>query len=253
MSSTTHLVNLSVAIMLSLSVSQQGTALQADGNRKTGPGNDKDCCTVEVGLPGFTSRPGASGTHPAVSAMGNVPRHVYGNPNADVRVIVYEDLQCPDCAVFGDMIENFLLRPYGGSVAIEIRDFPLPKHSWAREAAIVARFLETKDSQLAAGFRRRMRQSIDAVNRNGFKYALSSFCRKNRLNVAELEAALIDPRYADAVDSDFRQGFEMGIRKTPTVIVGDSKFIETIDLGRLRSAIEQQLTAARRARQGAEK
>jgi predicted DsbA family dithiol-disulfide isomerase len=95
-----------------------------------------------------------------------------------------------------------------------------------------------------------MRQSIDAVNRNGLKYALSSFFRENRLDPAAVEAALIDPRYANAVDSDFRQGFESGIRQTPTVIVGDSKFIETIDLARLRSAIEAQLREAKRPRQG---
>jgi predicted DsbA family dithiol-disulfide isomerase len=148
------------------------------------------------------------------------------------------------------MIENLLLPSYGTAVAIEIRDFPLPKHSWARDAAIVARFLETKDSRLAARFRRQMRKSIDAVNRNGLKYAISSFCRENRIDPAEVEAALIDPRYANAVDSDFRQGFESGIRQTPTVIVGDSKFIETIDLARLRSAIEAQLREAKRPRQG---
>lgn len=247
MPSTTHLANLSIAILLSLFASQQ---LQADQSQTTGPGKDKDCCTVEVGLPGFGPGPAPAETRPAVPAKGNVPRHVYGNPSADVRVIVYEDLQCPDCAVFGDMIENLLLPSYGTAVAIEIRDFPLPKHSWARDAAIVARFLETKASSLAARFRRQMRQSIDAVNRNGLKYALSSFFRENRLDPAEVEAALIDPRYANAVDSDFRKGFESGIRQTPTVIVGDSKFIETIDLARLRSAIEAQLREAKRPRQG---
>jgi protein-disulfide isomerase len=66
---------------------------------------------------------------------------VEGNPKAAVRVIIYEDLQCPDCAVLRKMLDEKLLPKYKDRVAFEHRDVPLAKHSWARQAAIAARFL----------------------------------------------------------------------------------------------------------------
>ena len=54
-----------------------------------------------------------------------------------VRVLIYEDLQCPDCAEFRRMMDEKILPRYGERVAFIHRDFPLAKHAWARKAAIV--------------------------------------------------------------------------------------------------------------------
>ena len=60
---------------------------------------------------------------------------VEGNPSSTVRVQIWEDLQCPDCADFRVMLDQELLPKFRGTVAFEHRDFPLPKHAWARKAA----------------------------------------------------------------------------------------------------------------------
>ncbi|HPQ16423.1 MAG TPA: thioredoxin domain-containing protein, partial [Bryobacteraceae bacterium] len=73
---------------------------------------------------------------------------VEGNPSSRVRVVIYEDLQCPDCANFRRMLDEKLLPKYAATVAFEHRDFPLPKHSWARKAAIASRFFQEIDAAL---------------------------------------------------------------------------------------------------------
>src|SRR5450759_2714195 len=65
---------------------------------------------------------------------------VEGLASSPVRVIAYEDLQCPDCATYRKMLDEKLLAAYRAKAAFEHRDFPLPKHSWARPAAVAARF-----------------------------------------------------------------------------------------------------------------
>ncbi len=65
---------------------------------------------------------------------------VEGDKTSTVRVIAYEDLQCPDCAVYRKMLDEKLLPEYGGSVAFEHREYPLRKHQWARQASIAARY-----------------------------------------------------------------------------------------------------------------
>src|ERR1700691_1544683 len=80
-------------------------------------------------------------------------RLVEGNPRSSVRVIIYEDLQCPDCADFRVMLDQELLTRFRSQVAFEHRDFPLAKHAWARKAAIASRFLEGISQAAALEFR----------------------------------------------------------------------------------------------------
>jgi protein-disulfide isomerase len=78
---------------------------------------------------------------------------IEGNPNSNVRVLIYEDLQCPDCATFRKMLDEKLLPKYKGKVAFEHRDFPLAKHSWARQGAIAARFFFEQNPETGFEFR----------------------------------------------------------------------------------------------------
>ena len=81
-------------------------------------------------------------------------RLVEGNPSSPVRVIIYQDLQCGDCLVFRQMMDSTLLPKFGSRVAFEHRDFPLPKHSWAREAAQASHFFAAIKPELALEFQR---------------------------------------------------------------------------------------------------
>src|SRR5438445_12737883 len=81
-------------------------------------------------------------------------RLVEGLSGSPVRVVIYEDLQCPDCADFRKMLDDKLLPKYQATVAFEHRDFPLAKHAWARKAAIAARYIDSVKPALASDFRR---------------------------------------------------------------------------------------------------
>ena len=61
---------------------------------------------------------------------------VEGLAESKVRVLIYEDLQCPDCAAFRRMMDEKILPRYQDRVAFVHRDFPLAKHAWARKAAV---------------------------------------------------------------------------------------------------------------------
>lgn len=212
-----------------------GLLTTAAGQEQSKDSGKQDCCTVEVTMPGL------SGTS-APAAPSDVPRHVEGNPKSKTRVIVYEDLQCPDCASFGSALDQIILPRFGNTVAFEIRDFPLPKHSWARTAAIAARYFESIDPRIASDFRRRLRKSITTVTVNGFHRTLNEYCREKGIELASVSSALSDPKYANAVDADFREGIEAGVLKTPTVIVGKLRFVENIDIDKLQEEIARSVT-----------
>ena len=181
-------------------------------------------------------------------ALLNIPmfaqkRLIEGNPASEVRVVVYEDLQCPDCADFRAMLDTKLLPKYGAAVAFEHRDFPLPKHSWAKRGAIAARFIQEQSEEKAHAYRRTLLQALRAIKPDTFEAHLREWCGKNGLDGAAAVAALSDSRLTRLVEDDYEDGVARGIAKTPTVLVNGQPFIERFPYEDLAAAIDRELKA----------
>lgn len=175
-------------------------------------------------------------------ALAVAPVPVEGHAASAVRVIVYEDLQCSDCAAFRRMLDEKLLPRCGGRVAFVHRDFPLARHAWARKAAIAARFFDER--KLGLEFRRAVLASIRETNAAGFEARLAEFARAKGVPEKEALAALENPGYAAAVEKDFQEGVARGVAKTPTVFVNGTPFIETFTLEEISKGIEEALAQA---------
>ena len=168
---------------------------------------------------------------------------VEGNPQSAVRVIVYEDLQCPDCADFRKMMDQALLPRFKATVAFEHRDFPLAKHDWARKASIAARFFATVSPEAAIEFRQTTMARQPEITLETFNAHLSAFARAHKLDPAKAIAALEDPALAAAVEKDYQDGVARGVARTPTVLVNGEPFIETFPAEDLIKSIERELAA----------
>ena len=169
---------------------------------------------------------------------GGEQRLVEGNAASPIRVLVYEDLQCSDCAAFRKMLDDKLLPRYGGKVGFEHRDFPLPKHSWARSAAVAARFFESVKPELGVKFRREVMAELALITPESFSARLAAFARANGVDQAKAAAALTDARFTKLVDIDYEEGVARGVAKTPTVFVEGEPFIETFTFEELAKALE---------------
>ncbi|MGE5567738.1 MAG: DsbA family protein [Rhodospirillales bacterium] len=166
---------------------------------------------------------------------------VEGNSSSQVRVVIYEDLQCPDCANFRRMLDEKLLPKYAATVAFEHRDFPLAKHSWARKAAIASRFFQEIDTALALKFRRYVLSNLKAIQPGDFNEKLAAFAKENGCDPAKAVAALDNPDYAAAVEADFQDGIARGVSRTPTAFVNGAPFVETFTFEEISKAIDDAL------------
>lgn len=162
-----------------------------------------------------------------------------------VRVVVYEDLECPDCAEFDRMLDEKLLPRYGAAVTFEHRDFPLVTHTWSRKGAIAARFIAEVRPALADDFRRHVMGRQMAITRLNFNEMLGRYAESNGIDRASAIAALDDPKLAAAVQADFEEGVAQGITHTPTVLVNDQRFIEHFTYEEIARAIDSELAANR--------
>ncbi len=170
---------------------------------------------------------------------------VEGAPDSPVRVLIYEDLQCPDCAAFRHMMDEKILPQYEKKVTFIHRDFPLAKHAWARRAAIAARFFGEQKPELALEYRRFTMAGIDAATEANFNERLTSFAKSHSIDPQAAITALDNPRYAELVEKDYQDGVSRGVVHTPTVYVNGKPFIETFTFEEISKAIDEALAQAR--------
>src|SRR5436305_14956054 len=71
-------------------------------------------------------------------------------PGTKVAIQMFEDLECPDCARAYPVVWE-AARAHG--IPVVLHDFPLPKHNWSFDAAVFARFFDTKSEKLGNDFR----------------------------------------------------------------------------------------------------
>jgi len=170
---------------------------------------------------------------------------VEGAAQSPVRVIIYEDLECPDCADFRAVLDQKLLPRYAATVRFEHRDFPLAKHPWARKAAIAARFFEETKPGLGLAYRKYCFAHIPETTADNFKDRLSQFAKDHGVDSARALASLDDSRLADAVEADYQEGVARGIAHTPTVLVNGRPFVETFAAEDVAKAIDSELAASK--------
>lgn len=171
----------------------------------------------------------------------SVPMFVEGNPDSRIRVIVYEDLQCKDCAWFRRKMDEVLLPEYGDHVAFEHRDFPLEKHDWSKPAAMAAKYFQTVSHGVGVAFRRDLLGELSIVTRESLADWVRDFALDYGAEPQEAVDSLTNENYAAQVEEDVKFGLKNKIEKTPTVSVGKKTYIEWIPIDELRLTINSAL------------
>ncbi len=67
-------------------------------------------------------------------------------PGARVAIVVFEDMECPDCARAFPLLQDAGKKH---SIPVVLRDFPLSMHPWSFDAAVFARYFDTKSKSSA--------------------------------------------------------------------------------------------------------
>jgi protein-disulfide isomerase len=153
---------------------------------------------------------------------------IEGNAGSPVKVIIYGDLQCPDCAKLRTLLDEKILPKYGSRVAFIHRDFPLGRHEWARQAAMVGRWVYEQDPEAGIAFRREIMSEQNSITGQNLKPWLTEFAARNKLDQRGIVAAIGDARLSALVDQDLAAGAARSVTRVPVVFVGGQTLVETI-------------------------
>lgn len=177
----------------------------------------------------------------AGAAFSQVKPLVEGHPGSTVRAVIYEDLQCSDCANFRLMLDRQILPKYGSKVAFEHRDFPLPKHKWARPASVAALYFQTVKPELAVEWRRYAMSHQSEITAENFPSKLSAWAAEHGIDSGKVAAALNDKALNAEVEDQYQDGVARGIAHTPTVLVNGEPFIETFTFEEISQGLDKAL------------
>lgn len=160
---------------------------------------------------------------------------------AQVAIVVFEDLQCPDCRRATPLVEE-AAKTY--KIPVVWHDFPLPFHTWSYEAAVMARFFETHSKPLGNEFRDYIfANQLEVTPQNLRSYA-EKFGSEHKVELP----FVVDPegKFAALVNADKDLGKAINIQHTPTLYVVSNKrngkpFVEVVDRSQLYALIDTML------------
>src|SRR5574341_309708 len=175
----------------------------------------------------------------ALTAQVAMQRVLRPPPGAQVAIVVFEDLQCPYCARAAPLLEE-AARTY--KIPLVRHDFPLPKHNWSFDAAVLARFFDTKSKKMGDEFRDHIFRNQPQVTRENLRRIAEEFAAGRKVDVP----FAVDPRgeLAKKVKADYALGQAINISHTPTIYVVNNKetgtpFVEVVDRTNLYAMIDK--------------
>ncbi|MFZ0897726.1 MAG: thioredoxin domain-containing protein [Candidatus Sulfotelmatobacter sp.] len=160
---------------------------------------------------------------------------------AQVAIVIFEDLQCPDCRRAAPLVEE-AGRTY--KIPVVRHDFPLPFHNWSYDAAIIARYFDTHSKELGNEFRDYIfanQLEITPQNMRGFA---EKFAAEHKVDLP----FVVDPdgKLAALVNADKELGKSINLQHTPTLYVVSNKrsgkpFVEVVDRSQLYALIDSMM------------
>jgi protein-disulfide isomerase len=157
---------------------------------------------------------------------------------SQVAIVVFEDLQCPDCRRATPLLEQ-AAKTY--KIPIVIHDFPLPMHNWSYEAAVTARYFDGLSKDLGAEYRDYIYQHQVEIIPQTLRGFSERFASDHKVQLP----FVVDPqgKFAAEVNADRDLGKRMNLDHTPTIYIVSNKthgvpYVEVKDRTQLYQMID---------------
>ena len=157
---------------------------------------------------------------------------------ASVAIVIFEDLECPDCARAAPLVAE-ASRTY--KIPLVRHDYPLPMHPWAYDAAILARYFDTHSKAIGNEFRDTVFRHQLEITKETLRPFGEKFAAAHKIDLP----FVVDPegKLAKLVDADRELGKQLDLQHTPTLYVVSNKrsgtpFVEVVDRSQLFQLID---------------
>jgi protein-disulfide isomerase len=165
-------------------------------------------------------------------------------PGARVAIVMFEDMECPDCARAYPVIWEAAKKHH---IPVVLHDFPLQMHPWSFDAAVFARYFDSKSQKLGDDFRGFIFQNQQQIDKQNLRQWADKFASANNSPIP----FVLDPdgQFKTKILADRQMGTQIGLQHTPTIfVVGNggaaTPAVEVEDRTKLDQIIEDMLQKA---------
>jgi protein-disulfide isomerase len=155
---------------------------------------------------------------------------------APVAIVMFEDMECPSCALNYPVVEE---AGRAHHVPVVLRDFPLgPSHPWSFDAAVWARFFDTKSDAVGRDFRAYIFKNQSQIIPGNLRQYVQKFADENHIPLP----FAFDPegKLKAKVQADHDLGMSLGVKQTPTIfVVSNTEMTQVDTLDHLSQVIEE--------------
>src|SRR6476646_3656939 len=164
-----------------------------------------------------------------------------------VAIVMFEDLECGSCAAAYPQVWE---AAKAHNVRVLLHDFPLNNHPWSFEAAVYARYFDTKSEKLGDDFRGYIFKNQPQIDKQNLRQYVDKFANDNKAPIP----FVLDPdgQLKANIIADRTLGSQIGLQHTPTIfVIGNggpaTPPIEIEDVSKIGQAIEDMLKKAPQA------
>ena len=157
---------------------------------------------------------------------------------AQVAIVVFEDLQCPQCRRVAPILEQ-ASKTY--KIPLVRHDFPLPMHNWSYDGAVMAHYFDSISKSLGNEFRDYIFSNQLEINPQNLRSYAEKFAGDHKVGFP----FVVDPqgKFAAEVNADRDIGKAINLEHTPTVYVVSNRhpekpYVEMKDLNQLYTLID---------------
>src|SRR6478672_4053340 len=161
-----------------------------------------------------------------------------------VAIVMFEDLECGSCAAAYPQVWEAAKTH---NVRVLLHDFPLNNHPWSFEAAVYARYFDTKSEKLGDDFRGYIFKNQPQIDKQNLRQYVDKFANDNKAPIP----FVLDPdgQLKAKIIADRTLGTQMGLQHTPTIfVIGNggpaTPAVEVEDRTKLDEIIEDMLQKA---------
>lgn len=141
-----------------------------------------------------------------------------GSPMAPVTIYEFSDFQCPYCKTAAPLLKK-AVEESDGKAKLVFKQYPLPMHPKAREAAKAA---------VAADRQGKFWEMHDLLFENQERLQTADFAdyaEKLGLDVSRFKQDMASKETENKIEADIAEGKKAGVDSTPSIYVNDRRFI----------------------------
>ncbi len=142
---------------------------------------------------------------------------VMGNKDAPVTLVEFSDLECPHCKVAQPVIEKLVNESPNAKLIYQ--PFPLPMHTWAKQAAAYAECVRQQNEPAMWKFSDSVYAAQSEITDANATEKFTGLASSAGVDAAKVAACATQPDTMAKIQQSIDLGLSVGVNATPTLFI----------------------------------